>query len=117
MSESEKSGRRILLDEMLPLLLSHELWSHQVTTVASEGWTGILNGELLRRAEAAGIDVFITADRKMEYQQRLSARSFGVVILAAGGTKLEDLRSVADALRRAVAEVAAGEVRHVGRTA
>lgn len=44
----------------------------------------------------------MTADRKMEYQQRLSGRSFGVVVLASGGTKLEDFRPMADAIREAV---------------
>jgi len=114
-SQNPISGRFVLLDEMLPRLLARELPGHRVTTVAAQGWTGILNGELLRRMEAAGVEVFLTADRKMEYQQRLSDRSFGVVVIAAGGTKLEDLHSVADALREAVAAVAPGEILHVTR--
>lgn len=108
-------ARRVLLDEMLPRLLVRELPNHHATTVPQEGWTGILNGELLRRIEAAGIEVFVTADRKMEYQQRLSGRSFGVVVLEAGGTKLEDLRAMGDAIRDAVARVTPGEVVHVVR--
>jgi hypothetical protein len=108
-------GRRVLLDEMLPRLLARELPGHHVTTVPQEGWTGILNGELLRRIESAGIEVFLTADRKMEYQQRLVGRSFGVVVLAAGGTKLEDLRPMADSIRDVVGHVAPGEVLHVSR--
>jgi hypothetical protein len=83
--------------------------------VTQEGWTGILNGELLRRIDDAGIAVFITADRRMEYQQRLSGRSFGVVVLAAGGTKLEDLQPMAEVIREAVATVTPGVVMHVGR--
>ncbi len=108
-------GRRVLLDEMLPRLLARELPAHHVTTVHQEGWTGILNGELLHRIEAAGIEVFMTADRKMEYQQRLSGRSFGVVVLAAGGTKLEDLRAMADVINDVVVRVDPGEILHVGR--
>jgi len=107
------SGRRVLLDEMLPRLLARELPGHQVTTVAREGWSGILNGELLRRAEDAGVEVFVTADRKMEHQQRLAGRSFGIVVLNAGGTKLEDLHPVTGFLRDAVARVAPGEIIHV----
>jgi len=107
------SPRRVLLDEMLPRLLARELPGHDVTTVAREGWSGILNGELLRRAEGAGVEVFVTADRKMEHQQRLSDRSFGVVVINAGGTKLEDLRLLGDDLRDAVARIAAGEMIHV----
>jgi hypothetical protein len=98
---------------MLPRLLARELPGHDVTTIAREGWSGILNGELLRKAESVGVDVFVTADRKMEHQQRLAGRSCGVVVLVARGTKLEDLRPLADALRDAVSIIAAGEVRHV----
>jgi len=108
-------GRFVLLDEMLPRLLSRELPGHRVTTVTAQGWKGILNGELLSLAETAGVEVFLTADRKMEYQQRLAGRSFGVVVIAAGGTKLADLHAVADALREAVATVAPGQVLHISR--
>jgi hypothetical protein len=96
----------------LARLLGRELPDHRVSTVAAEGWKGILNGELLRTMETAGVEV-LTADRKMEYQQRLAGRSFGVVVIAAGGTKLDDLHSLSNALRAAVATVAPGEVLHV----
>ncbi len=110
-------SRRILLDEMLPRLLAGELPGHDVITVASAGWRGVLNGALLRMAEDAGVEVFITADRKMEHQQRLTERAFGFVVVNAGGTKLEDLHSVAEALRDAVVRVRAGELLHVRQRA
>jgi hypothetical protein len=115
MSDDLAPRKRVLLDEMLPRLLARELPGHQVSTVAQEGWTGVLNGELLRRAETAGFDVFLTADRKMEYQQRLTGRSFGAVVIAAGGTKLDQLQPLAPALRDAVASVRPGELFYVSR--
>ena len=85
MSDEETfSRRRILLDEMLPRLLARELPGHDVITVAGAGWRGVLNGALLRKAEEAGVDVFVTADWKMEHQQRLAERTFGVVVVNAG---------------------------------
>jgi hypothetical protein len=36
------------------------------------GWLGTVNGELLQRAEAAGFEAFVTADRNLEFQQNLS---------------------------------------------
>lgn len=114
---SEPSPRRsVLLDEMLPRLLARELPDHDVTTVAQAGWTGIVNGELLKRIETAGIDVFVTADRKMEHQQRLTGRGFGVVVLAAGGTKLEDLRPLTEPLRNVITRIEPGQVVHVTRS-
>jgi predicted nuclease of predicted toxin-antitoxin system len=109
------TSRRVLLDEMLPRLLARELPDHRVTSVAQEGWKGILNGELLKLAEAAGIEVFVTADRKMQYQQRLYGRSFGVVVLAARSTQLDDLRPCFERLRVAVATVAPGEIVQITR--
>jgi hypothetical protein len=40
---------RLLLDEHLPIGLCAELHGHAVDTVSGRGWTGIKNGELLRR--------------------------------------------------------------------
>jgi hypothetical protein len=109
------AGRRVLLDEMLPRFLATELPGHSVSTVAQEGWAGVVNGDLLSRCEAAGFDVFVTADRNMEYQQRLGGRTFGVVVIAAGGTKPADLLAVAVAFRTAVEQVSAGQIRYVSR--
>jgi len=44
---------RVLLDEQLPLDLASALQGHSVDTVGGRGWTGIPNGELLRRMEGA----------------------------------------------------------------
>ncbi len=41
---------RVLLDENLPVELAGELSAHDVDTVIGLGWSGITNGELLRRA-------------------------------------------------------------------
>ncbi len=38
MKEEESSGRRVLLDEMLPRLLARELPGHDVMTVADASW-------------------------------------------------------------------------------
>ena len=64
---------RILLDESLPHELRDDLPGHAVKTVTEAGWTGVRNGELLRRA-AESFDVFVTADQNLQYQQNLADR-------------------------------------------
>lgn len=44
------------------------------------GWTGVKNGELLRRAEEQ-FDVFVTADQKLRYQQNLADRKLALVVI------------------------------------
>ena len=41
---------KILLDECIDRRLAKEINGHEVVTVPQVGWTGIQNGELLRRA-------------------------------------------------------------------
>jgi len=58
---------RLLLDEHLPIGLAAELPGHTVDTVSGRGWSGIKNGELLRRIS-----------RGIEFQQRISTLPFGI---------------------------------------
>lgn len=83
---------KILLDENLPHDLRHSLANHDVFTVAYQGWCGIGNGELLRRAGEGGFDVLVTKDSGVAYQQDVAALPVAVVILVAKTNRLEDLR-------------------------
>ena len=82
---------RVLLDEQLPRGLARELIGHDVSTVQREGWAGVNNGELLRRAEVRGFDALLTADQSLSFQQNLALLGLAVIILKAPTTKLEDL--------------------------
>jgi hypothetical protein len=53
---------KVLLDEDLPHKLRMAIPNHEVSTVAYVGWAGLKNGALLRAAEDAGFEVFVTAD-------------------------------------------------------
>jgi hypothetical protein len=104
---------RVLLDENLDRRLAVELPAHDVTTVVAAGWAGLKNGELLGRVEGEGFEVFVTADRNLEYQQTLAGRGFGVVVVFPKRLKLTYLVLLASELRTAVASVHSGEVVHV----
>ena len=78
-----------------------------------QGWAGLGNGELLRRA-AGMFDVFVTADQNLQFQQNLSGAPLGVVVLVAQSNALEDLLPLVPPLLQAVRDTRPGEVRRVG---
>ncbi len=71
---------RILLDESAPRLIKTRLPQFTIRTVQEMGWTGMKNGELLAVAEGQ-FDAFITADKKLRYQQNLTGRRLAVLVL------------------------------------
>ena len=83
---------RVLLDECLPRRLKRELIGHDVRTAPEMGCASRRNGDLLRAAVDAGFEAFVTADRKLEHQQNLSAFDIAVIVLEAKRTRLADLR-------------------------
>jgi predicted nuclease of predicted toxin-antitoxin system len=82
---------RVLLDECLPRRLKRELVGHDASTAPEMGWASKTNGELLALA-ATQFDVFITSDRNLSHQQRVSAFAIAVVVLIASSNNIEDLR-------------------------
>jgi hypothetical protein len=104
---------RVLLDEQLPRQLARELTGHDVSTVQQQGWAGITNGELLRRAAAQGFEVLLTADQHLEFQQNLSRAALGVLVVVAPSNALEDLLPMVPAILAAIPQTAAGRVLRV----
>lgn len=74
---------KVLLDEDLDHRLRKSLTPHEVFTVHYLGWAGLKNGELLAVAEQYGIEVFVTGDQQLQYQQNLSGRKMAIVVLSA----------------------------------
>jgi predicted nuclease of predicted toxin-antitoxin system len=105
---------RILLDEQLPRRLARGLAGHDVRSVQQQGWAGIGNGELLRRAVADGFEIFVTADRNIEFQQNLRQSGLCVVIITTSSIELKVLLPIVPALRNAVLNPQPGEVRRIG---
>jgi hypothetical protein len=64
---------RILFDHSTPAPLRRYLTDHLVTEAIEREWDRLSNGDLLTEAEAAGFDVFLTADKNIRYQQNLGA--------------------------------------------
>jgi hypothetical protein len=104
---------RILLDENFPVDFAKLLIGHQILTVHGLGWSGIKNGELLRRAQAV-CDVFVTLDRNLEFQQNIKALAFGVILVRARSNRIADLAPHVTGILDAARRVAPGQIEKVG---
>lgn len=104
---------RILLDESIPRRLSRALAGHTVTTVVEAGWSGMKNGKLLALA-AGQYDVFVTADRNLQYQQNLSSLPLAVVVLVAYDNRLPTLLQLVPELLVCLANLAPNSLVRVG---
>jgi predicted nuclease of predicted toxin-antitoxin system len=100
---------RILLDESVPRRLAEELGDVDVDSVHDRGWSGLKNGELLRKAES-DYDVFVTTDQNLQFQQRLTDYALGVIVLAAQSNRLADLVPLVPQLLEEVTRVGEGAV-------
>ncbi len=65
----------ILFDQGTPVAIRRAFPDHTVRTTSEEGWSTLLNGELLRVAEEAGFDVLLTTDINLRYLRTEQSRS------------------------------------------
>ncbi|SRR6266404_6520365 len=72
---------RVLFDQGTPLGIRDSLHGHVVKTAREQGWSTLLNGELLLMAEQEGFDVLLTTDKNLVYQQNLSKRKIAIVVV------------------------------------
>ena len=76
----------ILFDHGAPRGIARALSGHIVITAYARGWDKLSNGALLAMAEEASVDLLLTTDRRIRYQQNLSGRKIAIVVLT-GATK------------------------------
>ena len=100
-----------LIDESLPRRLRRELPGFEVVTVQKQGWSSLENGELLRNAEIAGFEGFITADQNIQYQQSLSKTKLRIIVLATHSNRFAEVRQLAPEIVTALREMLPGELR------
>ena len=91
------------------------LWGTTFERFKKSSRAGLKNGALLREAEAAGFVVLVTGDQNLEYQQNLTKRTLGVVVLGAASNAPEDLLPLAAAALTAIDSVQPGQVIRVTR--
>ena len=104
---------RILLDESLPRDLARLLAGHEVVTVRSAGWSSVKNGKLLALA-AMRFDLFLTADRNLEFQQNLSTLPISVLVLRARNNRIQALAPLVPEVLKALDHIPPRTLRNVG---
>jgi len=72
---------KILFDQGTPVPLRSHLTSHTVDTAYERDWSSLTNGDLLAAAEAEGYSLMITTDQNLRYQQNISSRQIGILVL------------------------------------
>jgi RNA 3'-terminal phosphate cyclase len=92
-----------LFDQGAPRGVARALRGHTVVTAKAKGWDRLTNGVLLKVAEEAAVDLLLTTDQTIGYQQNLTDRKIAIVVLA-GTTRwsrvrlhLERIAAVVDA--------------------
>jgi len=101
---------KIIVDECLPKKLCSLFSEQEAYTVPQLGLAGTQDGELLDALETRHIDVFITIDGNIEYQQQFMNRSFGTIVIRAVSNRFEDLKLLQSALTEALKQVTPGTI-------
>ena len=101
----------ILFDHSTPAPLRYALKGHVIVEAVERGWERLVNGALLDAAEAAGFELFVTADKNIRYQQDLTDRKISIVAL--GNAQWPVLRRYVDRVVVAVNAATQGSYREV----
>ena len=81
----------ILFDHGTPKGLARAFPDDTIITAQERGWDKLNNGLLLNAAEEAAVELFLTTDRRIRYQQNLAGRNVSLVVLT-GCTKWSRVR-------------------------
>ena len=101
---------RILIDECIDERFRTALPGHDCETVRYAGLAGLKNGDLLRAAEGARFEVFVTVDQGIEYQQNLRDRKLAIIVLRAKTNRLKDLLRLVPACLSHLESIRAGQI-------
>src|SRR5215475_11522045 len=99
----------ILFDHGTPRGLIRAFSEHTVVTAQSKGWDRLSNGALLNAAEEAGIELLLSTDQGIRYQQNLAGRKIAIVVLT-GTTKWSLVRLHVAGIAAAVSAAAPGQL-------
>ena len=91
----------ILFDHGTPRGVARALSDHTVITAYARGWHRLDNGDLLQAAEDEAVEVLLTTDQKIRYQQNFTGRKIAIVVIT-GTTKWSRVRLYLERIANAV---------------
>src|SRR5690349_15962181 len=71
----------ILFDHGTPRSVARWLQDHTVVEAVAKGWDTLSNGALFNAAEEAGVDLLLSTDKNIRYQQNRKGRRIAIVVL------------------------------------
>jgi len=104
---------KIIIDECLPKRVTRFFESASAYTVPQIGLSGYSDTQLLSELDKREIDVFVTIDGNIEYQQQFAQRSFGTIVLASVSNRYEDLLHLKESIVQATKTISPGQVVHI----
>ncbi|NOZ89687.1 MAG: hypothetical protein GXO60_00215 [Epsilonproteobacteria bacterium] len=104
---------KIVIDECLPKRVTKFFENDMAYTVPQIGLSGSTDSELLDELDKRDIDIFITIDGNIEYQQQFLKRKFGTVVILAVSNRFSDLVHLKDKILNATSNIKKGEIIHI----
>ena len=99
---------KVLFDQGTPAPLRESLQNHAVDTLNEKGWSQEENGSLLDLAEEYGYELSVTTDQNLRFQQDISNRKIGFIVLRATAWRRVQLQ--VEIIADAIAKVVLGQI-------
>jgi predicted nuclease of predicted toxin-antitoxin system len=105
---------RILIDECIDEQLRNSIPGHDCQTARYAGLAGLKNGEILKAAEAAKFDVFLTVDQGIEHQQNLAGRKIAIIVFRVKSNRLKNLLQLLPTCLARIESIQPGQIVNIG---
>lgn len=103
----------MLLNHNLDRRLKRYLTDYNVATTQEQGWSDVLNGELLTLAESNGFNVLLTADSNIKNQQNFAVRRNAILVLRSFNNRRTTHAEMIGEIFRALSGIRPGELLEV----
>jgi len=104
---------KIIIDECLPKRVAYFFTDQDVWTVPQIGLAGYKDTDLLNELNNRKIDIFITIDGNIEYQQQFENRVFATIIIRSVSNRFSDLKHFEKTLTEIIQTIEPGTVTHI----